>query len=106
MSNRYQPTCQSRILGCSEIEDLLDEYIDDQLSPTLVKSYEHHLERCESCRELVNDCCEIVELARLLPEPQLPDGLHERLTRRLEGELGVKFGSQAQVLRFAPKPQE
>jgi anti-sigma factor RsiW len=106
MSNRYRPTWQRRILGCSEIEDLLDEYIDEQLSPPLVKSYEHHLERCEDCRELVHDCRQIVELARALPEPQLPDGLHERLTRRLEGELGVKFSAQAQVLRFAPKPQE
>ena len=72
-------TGESGGCGCSKCEELLQPYVDRELTPEEQLEAEQHLEACgycakryrfeESLRRYVRECCE---------EP-MPDGLKERL---------------------------
>jgi anti-sigma factor RsiW len=78
-------------MPCSEIELLVDDYVDGELSSLEAKRYERHLEQCDACRELVSDCLLIVKTARTLAERPVPPAVSHRLRQRLQHELGLSI---------------
>lgn len=84
---------ERRGLSCSEVEELLDSYIDAEMSPPLTFRFEQHLESCELCRSLVSDCQHIVTMARSLSEAPIPPMVSLRLREALRER--VNYDNQA-----------
>ena len=79
---------ERRALSCSEVEELLDSYIDGDMSPGTSGRFEVHLEQCEYCRSVVLDCKHIVALAKTLAETPVPPMIRHRLREALRERVG------------------
>lgn len=87
-----------RMLDCSQIELLLDDYVDGEIDPALRVQFEHHLGCCDACNTLVCDCQRLVEVARTLANQPVPAAVSRRLRQRLAEETGYAFGSGLRVV--------
>jgi len=91
MEDRDESQSGDRMLTCSQIELLLDDYVNNELDDVLRLQFERHLARCESCAGLVYDCQRIVEVARTLADEPIPTAVSRRLRQRLAEETGCPF---------------
>lgn len=66
-------------LGCREIADLLDDYLDGALPRSTTDLIEFHIEGCAPCVAFVNTYRGTVQAARKLGESQIPPELKARL---------------------------
>lgn len=78
-------------LSCSDVEKLIDSYVDGEMAEALVHRFESHLSECPLCRGLVGDIQTIVGLAKQLNSHPVPFSVHERLRNRLNEELGTQI---------------
>ncbi len=88
MVNDVKSIAERRMLKCSDVEELLDSFIDGELSPAQTSRFEHHVEHCECCRILVSDCRQLLEVARSLAETPIPSDVSERLREALRERVG------------------
>ena len=79
---------ERRGLSCAEVEELIDSYIDAEMSPPMAARFEHHLECCEYCSSLVSDCQHIVSMAKTLSETPIPPMVSMRLREALRERVG------------------
>ena len=84
-------------IRCGEVEELVDSFIDGEMTATLRGRFEAHLDQCESCRRLVDDSLRLAALAQSLRERPIPQQVRARLRERLRSEVG--YESPAQRLR-------
>ena len=89
---------QLRILEKPEIEcddfiELLGEYVDGELTPTLHLRLADHAEGCEICEAFESSYRMVIDLAREIGNDNtpLPAGVRERLYTRLNAELGTSL---------------
>lgn len=94
MNKDSRPSVSGRILHCTDIEALLDSYLDEEIDPLTSRQFEQHLDRCELCRSLVDDCRQIVHVAKTLSDKAVPADVSRRLRERLEEEIGYPFAGQ------------
>ena len=59
-------------MNCEEIEQCLDAYIDDLLSPAEAARIEEHVSACDDCRETLAELRSVVEQAQDLPKSLSP----------------------------------
>lgn len=76
------------ILSCSDVEELLDSYLDSDITTGTQQRFEKHLEKCEECRSLVEDCQNIKKIAQSLVEDVIPSDVSQRLRAVLEEKVG------------------
>ena len=88
MVNDVKSIAERRMLRCSDVEELLDCYIDGEMTPAQSARFEHHIEHCECCRLLVSDCRQLIEVARTLAETPIPMDVSERLREALRLKVG------------------
>lgn len=88
MEREHHRYLERDILNCSDIEELLDDYIDAELGEPLNHRFSIHIDSCEACRLLVSDCREIVQAAKLLAAQPIPQGVSERLRAVLREQVG------------------
>jgi len=88
MDNEQIPFLESASLNCSDVEELMDCYLDREMVSALVSKFEQHLSVCESCRDLVYDCKHIIEVARDLENEPIPREVSLRLREALSQRLG------------------
>ena len=70
--------------NCESLLGSLSEYIDGGLSPELCQEIEKHLEGCENCRVVLNTTKRTIDLVHApVEKPDLPEGVRERLFKRL-----------------------
>ena len=79
---------EQETLCCSDIEELLDFYLDGELLPQLEEKFQTHLLECELCEELAHDCRHLVTLARSLNDAPMPEEVQSRLREALKREVG------------------
>jgi anti-sigma factor RsiW len=85
-------------MRCTEIEDLVDLYLDDALSEEARGRVERHLLRCPECAFRVRTLEQTLGLLReACPSVEASPSFRERMAARLQDEL-------ADVLR--PEPAE
>jgi len=72
-------------MHCSDIEDILSSYLDNELLPEESIFVEKHLEHCYSCRQLLADMQKTSNLLQSLPNVPMPDGFQEQLHELLAG---------------------
>ncbi len=102
MENDLKSFRERRILHCSDIEQLLDEHIDGELTPEMDSRFVTHLERCEGCRSLVSDCKAIVTIARDLAETEIPEDVSQRLRAILRDEVGHELRQKPKLVLVKP----
>ena len=77
-------------LRCSDVEQLVDSYLDGEMSEGTEWRFQAHLARCEKCRELVDDFQSLVATARTLAEKPIDPGVQRRLREALLKEVGFE----------------
>lgn len=74
------------MLGCRDIIDLLDEYLDGTLDREAAEALGAHLAGCEDCTAFLNTYRGTVRTTRHLRDHHLPPELRKRLLAFLQGE--------------------
>jgi anti-sigma factor RsiW len=64
---------------CAEFLALLDDLIDDSLTPEVRADFEKHLRGCGHCEVILNTTRKTIEIYRSHEIYDLPAGLRERL---------------------------
>jgi anti-sigma factor RsiW len=79
----------SRELTCREVVELLNDYLDDALSPEARRLVDEHLSRCEDCSGYLAQLrLTIAATGRLTQEALSPDA-RERLLHAFRGWKGA-----------------
>ncbi len=66
-------------MKCTEFLALLDDLIDDSVTPEMRAEFEVHLRRCGHCEVILNTTRKTIEIYRSHEIYELPTGLRERL---------------------------
>ncbi len=66
-------------MKCSEFLALLDDVIDDSITPEVRADLELHLKRCAHCEVILNTTKKTIEIYRSHEIYELPAGLRQRL---------------------------
>jgi predicted anti-sigma-YlaC factor YlaD len=81
---------------CHEVWELISEYVDGELGPVRVQSFEEHVSGCVRCRAVVEGTRNVVRLyrdERMMPLPAaLRSGIRRRLAFRIEPQRGSAWG--------------
>lgn len=88
MKEKDQSIVERLILRCSDVEELLDSYLDADISSGIKARFEKHLEKCEECKSLVEDCQNIKKIAQSLMEGNISSNVSTRLRLVLEEKVG------------------
>jgi len=66
---------------CGQMLSLLNDYVDEALTPALCEELEAHLAACQDCQIVLDTLRKTVYLVRQLPDasPALPAGVEQRL---------------------------
>jgi len=82
------PFLERASLSCSDVEDLLDCYIDGEMINALKQRFDDHLANCELCRGLAHDTHHLVSVARTLNKEPISDDIRTRLRKVLKDKVG------------------
>ena len=69
-------------MSCRRQQELLSDYLEDTLSPTLRREAENHLRTCDECRTLAESLKEVVSLFGSFQAPEPPSNLAELILAR------------------------
>lgn len=106
MENDFKSFLDRRALGCSEVEELLDAYVDGEMPPLMTERFEAHLESCELCRSLVEDCRHLMSVARSLADTPIPKEVSERLREALRVQVGHQVETRPVKLTLVKSDQD
>ena len=88
MANDQIPFLECAELGCSEIETLVNYYVDGELAEALHERFHAHLAECEGCRQLLADSQHLLEIAKTLDSGPIPAAVSRRLRIALRERTG------------------
>lgn len=66
-------------LTCSEVVDILTDYLEGTLSPVERRRVDDHLAGCDGCTAYVEQMRETIRLTGMLTEEQIPDEQKQEL---------------------------
>jgi anti-sigma factor RsiW len=72
-------------LSCQELVELVTDYFEDQLAPSVRTRFEMHLSYCAPCRVYLAQMRATARLAGRLSEETLPTGSKEALLAAFRG---------------------
>lgn len=76
-----------RLLGrrtCQEVADILHNYFEGSLDPTLTAIIERHLQDCPDCQAFVHTYGETIKLTGEFSVDEVPNDLCDRVHRALD----------------------
>ena len=83
---------EKETIDCSDVTELLGDYTDRELPPTLRARIDSHIHQCEHCQDMEKSYRLTVELAgELNMDKPLPLGVHNRLRKALNEKLGLSL---------------
>jgi hypothetical protein len=71
------------MINCSDCNEMISLYIDDQLDERQRKEFEGHIASCESCGREYNEIVQIVSVLNSIEQEELPVNFEEDLHRKL-----------------------
>ena len=77
------------IISCDDVEEMLGDYVEGDLIPTLHARLANHIDQCECCRQSELEYRAVIKLASALRNRPLPSGVKERLRDGLKAKLGI-----------------
>jgi anti-sigma factor RsiW len=92
-------------MKCKDIERLIMDFKEEELSAEELSAVEEHVERCTRCASLRGNLGKIRLYLKSMPRPVLPEELAERTRSMCQVELGSKPLSKARTnARNHPRP--
>jgi anti-sigma factor (TIGR02949 family) len=71
--------------NCKSLLGALSDYVDGELEAELCREFEKHIAECENCRIVVDTTRRTIDLVHASNPPSgLPDGMRDRLFKRLD----------------------
>lgn len=89
--NTTERTGLDKAISCRELEELSDDYIDGELLAETRLLVDDHLQRCDSCKQLISDIHMVINSAKELAQRPIPQAVHNRFREALKRELGVEL---------------
>jgi predicted anti-sigma-YlaC factor YlaD len=69
-----------RDMSCNELVELVTEYLEGEMSPADRSRFEQHLNKCDGCRNYLDQMQETISaLGRIPPESLTPEAEHRLL---------------------------
>lgn len=87
---------EKETVSCEDVSELLGDYVDRELCPTLRTRLEGHICACERCQEMLRTYRFTIELAGELSDRPVPSGVQNRLRKALNERLGLKLAAVPQ----------
>ena len=79
-------------IDCQDVEALLGDYVDGDLTPTIAERLAGHIEECSYCQEIESGYRLTIELAdELRNDSPAPEGVKSRLMENLNKTLGLNI---------------
>lgn len=75
------------MIACSDTVAMLSGYVDGELDPKICDVIKKHLEGCTNCRVVFDSFTKTITIYRQLPEEDVPEEIHIRLTEYLRKEI-------------------
>ena len=85
--------------------ELLFDYHEGVLEGSARKDFERHLEGCADCRDELTLVRRLEDVVRDLPEPELPEGFHQRLQAALDTPQVTLEATTARFAEPAARPR-
>lgn len=85
--------------SCTEVEQLMSDYLDDELGAADMLRFEQHMSTCSCCATLVGELKFLRQVSSSLRESPLPAGVQQRLRARLAEEVGWSSHNRSSQLR-------
>lgn len=98
MDNDLLPFAEATSLSCSDMELLLDYYVEGELPEPILSTFSEHIKACPQCETLVRDVTKIVGVAKTLDHRILPFAVGERLRAKLKEEFGAEIAPSPKLL--------
>src|SRR4051794_33610444 len=90
-------------MWCLRIRKQLSAYTDGELAPSEARGVEQHLTRCPRCAGEVQELRQLACLTALVPEEEVPAGLHARIMTRLAyAETAPPAAAPRRPIRLGP----
>lgn len=86
---------------CEKIQELLPLYVEKELSEEETELIRKHLENCEECQKEYAFFASMLENLSSMPEPELSEGFHENLMRKVRAKAPLKKTYYFNVKRIA-----
>ncbi|MDZ4784994.1 MAG: hypothetical protein SGJ02_02845 [bacterium] len=82
---------EKQVIECSDIEEILSDYIDNEIISSLKARVANHILNCECCTEAQDDLMTIMAVAKSLHDAPMPSGVRERLRKNLNARLNLNL---------------
>ena len=66
-------------MHCHQVQQLLVDYIDGELSPDLTRDLETHLKDCIPCHDFINTYRATIKITRKVEPAEMPQELKDKL---------------------------
>ena len=78
-------------ISCEDVTELLGDYADNELIPSLVRRLDDHIDTCTYCTEVKAGYMKTIELAKELRNKPAPRDVQNRLRAALNQRLGLNL---------------
>lgn len=72
---------------CREITDLILEYLNETLSPSVKRDFERHLRICPDCVNFLNTYKKTAAVTRSIPPEEIPPKVSNNILEFLRGRM-------------------
>ena len=69
-------------MDCERVQELMDHYVNGDLSPSEQEPFEIHLRDCRRCQQRLKRLQKLLGILRSDPTPPLPEGFVDRIMAR------------------------
>lgn len=91
---------RKKFLDCSDVEELIDDYLDGDLHPLIADKLEGHVCECQGCKDVVRDTQRLLEVASRLDDKPLDQDVKTRLRVELNRRVGLSLDRPRPLLRL------
>lgn len=81
-------------MRCRTVQQKLDPYVAQELTPRLRDRMDAHLQQCEACRRELQRVRDLADLLTSEPAPPAPDGFSQRVVARARRESLSRQGNR------------
>lgn len=77
------------MMKCTDLQNILDEYLDDAISPAERKTVESHIEHCSSCQQVLEENKAIRHALRSLPIEEASSDFEDKMFTAVRRHYGA-----------------
>lgn len=93
VSARQLRYLEKHTICCNDVERLMGEFVDNDLTPSLRDRINDHVKCCSTCCASLRGYREVISLASALRDQPLPAGVGSRLRSALNAKLGLNLST-------------